>query len=405
MTATARLEASDGSAWMSRRTFARLSAQVGLKVALGAWAAGRWDAPALADGLARDAQARRRASYHIRFGASIINERNEETFRTGVLELARRIEALTAGEVYVQLIGSGGACTETSCGEKVANGVLDMGCSSTQNLGNVFPYISALDFPFLWADRQSFLNLFCAPEMNFVFRDALRRLYDIEPLFMSGDMRDIMLGRRWAGLPEVRRPAQLAGVKLRITNSEPIRCFASALGMSPVPLAWTELLDGLRTGTVDGTETWPSAAAGEGLTRALGQGVALGFAPGSVLAFAARRPFDALPARVRERIWQAAREAMVAAEAAMAEARSRALGVAPWDGGLYRAHGVRVVRPDEGERADFAVLGAADGRNAAIYDDVRRRLDRLAGFDVYGALADFARHSARGPFRPGRWWV
>ena len=38
----------------------------------------------------------------------------------------------------------------------------------------------------------------------------------------------------------------MAGAKIRITNSEMIANFAASLKMNPIPLAWSELLEGLK---------------------------------------------------------------------------------------------------------------------------------------------------------------
>ena len=41
--------------------------------------------------------------------------------------------------------------------------------------------------------------------------------------------------------------------------------------MSPVPLAWTETLEGMKSGVVDGMETWGGAAAGFRMTKVTAQ--------------------------------------------------------------------------------------------------------------------------------------
>jgi TRAP-type C4-dicarboxylate transport system substrate-binding protein len=389
----------------SRRQVMALARRYGVKAALFVAAGGGLSG--LSQFLASDAAAQRKAAYRLRFGASVINERNDELYHTGIINLAKRIEQATEGEVHVQIIDSGGACAEASCGDKVANGVLDMGSSSTQNLGSVFPYTVALDLPFLWSDRQGFLNLFCAPQANFAFRDVLRQVYRLEPLFMSGDMRDIMLGRKYAEAPEVRSPQGLAGAKMRITNSEPIRQFAAAIGMSPIPLAWTELLEGLKSGVVDAAETWPTAAAGGGMTKVVSQDVAIGFCPGSTMVFMSSSTFERLPDRLKERVWEAGLQAMQEADQAMMDARERQLGIGPAGAGagLYREHGVRYVALSEAERAAFADLAGIDGRNGGLYDAVRKQVDSIAGFDVYGALKDFAQSVRGKPLTPQRWWA
>ena len=38
--------------------------------------------------------------------------------------------------------------------------------------------------------------------------------------------------------------------------------FAKSMGMAPIPLAWGELLEGLKSGLVDATETYPERCRG-----------------------------------------------------------------------------------------------------------------------------------------------
>ena len=38
--------------------------------------------------------------------------------------------------------------------------------------------------------------------------------------------------------------------------------FAKSMGMAPIPLAWGELLEGLKSGLVDATETYPELPRG-----------------------------------------------------------------------------------------------------------------------------------------------
>jgi TRAP-type C4-dicarboxylate transport system substrate-binding protein len=65
------------------------------------------------------------------------------------------------------------------------------------------------------------------------------------------------LGRRQVNLrteKEIRTPADLAGVKLRMPNTEAWLFLGTALGANPVPLAFTEIYTALQSGAVDGQD-------------------------------------------------------------------------------------------------------------------------------------------------------
>ena len=394
---------------LGRSEMVDLSRRYGLKAALfGAAAVATTGVlPPLADFVARDARAQAKAKYRVRFGSSVINQTNDKLYRSHIIDFARKAEELTDGELHIQVIDSGGACAETACGDKVANGVLDMGSSSTQNLGTVFPYTVAIDFPFMWDARAGFHSMFCDPEMNDVYRDVLRSKYGIEPLFLQGDLRDLMLGKKYDDAPLFRSPAQLKGAKVRITNSELIRQFAATLDMNPIPLAWTELLEGLKSGVVDAAETWPTAAAGGGMTKVIAQDVGVGFCPGCSMVFMSSRTFETFPDRMKEQLYEAGRQSMEMATASMDDYVANGLGIGPagQTDGMYREHGVRYAALTPDERQAFVDHAGAKGRNGAVYDSVRKQLEGLAGQDVYGKISAYADRVAGKPFEAKRWWA
>lgn len=212
-----------------------------------------------------------KAKYNLRFGASVLNRTNEVHLRSGAYHFVDLVHELTDGELHIQVIDNAQACAEPTCGDRVANGILDIGGSSPQNLGSVFPYSIALDWPMLWNSREEYINFLFSPASNALYRDVMERRYGIVPLYGSGEMRSVMMGRPYRDADDVRTPEQLRGAKIRITNSEMIAGFAQSLAMEPIPLAWTELLEGLRSGVVDATETWPGAATGFGMQNVLSQ--------------------------------------------------------------------------------------------------------------------------------------
>ena len=250
---------------ISRREFMRISKAFGAKTALFA-AAGAVSMGGLSQFAMRDAHAAKKAKYRLRHGASVVNPKNEAFLQTQIYKFVEWVEELSDGEINIQLLDKNQACAETQCAERVGAGVLDIGNSSAQNAAAVVYHSQALDWPFLWRDRTSLLNLLHDPSMNAVYRDVWRNKYGMEFLYTGNDPRDIFMGLKFSDREEVRTPDQLKGAKLRITNSTMIENFAASLGMSPVPLAWTETLEGMKSGVVDGMETWGGAAAGFGMT-------------------------------------------------------------------------------------------------------------------------------------------
>lgn len=347
-----------------------------------------------------------KAKYNLRFGASVITEANEKHLRTGIYYFANEVNRLTDGEVNIQVVDRAQGCAETNCGSRVANGIYDIGGSSPQNLGSVFPYSIALDWPMLWGSREEYLNFLFSPESNRLYRDVFAERYGIVPLFGSGEMRSVMMGAKYKDAEPVRTPEQLRGAKIRITNSEMIAAFASSLEMNPVPLAWTELLEGLRSGVVDATETWPGAATGFGMHNVLSQDVPVNFSPGFELVFISRRAYEKLPDRLKEALLEASYQAMIHGYEGVREAQNEVVGNGPEPSSdsAYQKAGVRLVRLSAAERRAFEEV-AGISNNEDLYTSIRSKLSKIAGTDVLDPLRDFQASVAGKPLTPQRWWA
>ena len=44
-------------------------------------------------------------------------------------------------------------------------------------------------------------------------------------------------------------------------------------------------------------------------------------------------------------------------------------------------------------------------RNGAIYGDIRKKLDELAGLDVFGAIAEYEKKVRGKPLNAQKWWA
>jgi TRAP-type C4-dicarboxylate transport system substrate-binding protein len=393
---------------LSRRDFLNVSKDYGTKAAAFAAATGTTSAAVISSFAAKDAHAQKKAKYKIRYGASVVNPKNEQFLQTQNYKFVKWIEELSDGEISVQLLDKGQACAETQCAERVGAGVLDMGGSSAQNAAAIIYYSQALDWPFLWRDPQSLLNLLHDPKMNPVYRDVWRKQYGVEFLYCMNERRDIFMGLKYSDQPEVRTPEQLAGAKLRITNSLMIKNFAASLGMSPVPLAWTETLEGMKSGVVDGMETWGSAAAGFGMTNVTAQVLELNFCPGNSCVFMNGRSMDKMPGAMQDVVRESARRASELASVKVAEAANTVTGNGPEPTAesnyVKLKDTMRHVRLTESEMDAFRAKGSVE-KNAKIYSEIRKELDKLAGLDVFGAVSEYEKEVRGKPLNAGKWWA
>ena len=392
---------------MSRRVFFDLAAAYGARAAFGATVvvAQTGFLPGT-DWLLGEARAQsNKGKFRIRFGAGVVSKANELHLQTGLYEFVKKAEELSGGELEFQVIDSSQACNESTCGERVAAQVIDMGNSSPQNMGSTFPYAIAMDFPFLWQDRTGYINFMYSKESNKLYRNVLREAYGIEPLWVSGEMRNVFLGQKYTGKAAITSFKEFQGAKVRITNSVMIANFMRSIGVNPIPLAWSETLEGLKSGVVDGAETWPGAATGFGMHRVLSHDVPLEFCVGCELFYMSRAAFQKLPTKLQEVVLEASLHAMQVGYSGVDLARNKYIGngAKPEANAAYQEVGIKVAKLSEAQLGEFKQAAAVE-RNAALWGSARQSLDKVAGFDVYSALKDAAgRHNGK-PHMPQKWW-
>lgn len=134
--------------------------------------------------------------------------------------------------------------------EAIARGNLEMSIASAQELATIFPEFSIFTAGYLHRDAEHQKKVFAAD-----FMEPLKKKVEDE---LGVKLLSVMyLGRRQLNLridKEIRTPADLAGVKLRMPGSDAWQFLGKALGASPVPVAFTEIYTALQTGAIDGQD-------------------------------------------------------------------------------------------------------------------------------------------------------
>jgi len=134
--------------------------------------------------------------------------------------------------------------------EAIARGNLEMSIGSAQELASFFPEFSILTAGYVHQSAEHQIAVFNDPVM-----DPLKAKVENE---LGVKLLTVMyLGKRQINLKgdkEIRTPGDMAGIKLRMPGSDAWQFLGSALGASPVPVAFPELYTALQTGAVDGQD-------------------------------------------------------------------------------------------------------------------------------------------------------
>ena len=134
--------------------------------------------------------------------------------------------------------------------EAIARGNLDMAITSAQELATFIPEFSIFTAGYLHRDAEHQKKVFAADFMQ-PMKDKVEEVLGVKLLTV------MYLGRRQLDLrgdKEIKTPADLDGIKLRMPGTSAWQFLGSALGANPVPMAFTEVYTALQTGAIDGQD-------------------------------------------------------------------------------------------------------------------------------------------------------
>jgi TRAP-type C4-dicarboxylate transport system substrate-binding protein len=129
-------------------------------------------------------------------------------------------------------------------------GNLEMGNIAPQDISNQIPAWSILTAGYLFRDAAHVTKFFASDagaEMKKMTEDQLG-VKVLGPTYF---------GVRQVGLKvdkEIKTPADMAGIKLRMPGGEAWQFLGTALGANPTPMAYAEVYTGLQTGAIDGQD-------------------------------------------------------------------------------------------------------------------------------------------------------
>jgi tripartite ATP-independent transporter DctP family solute receptor len=134
--------------------------------------------------------------------------------------------------------------------EAIARGNLEMSITSPQELATLIPAWSIFTAGYLLRDAEHQKKVFAAD-----FMEPMKK--EVEDTLGVKLLAVMYLGRRQLNLrgdKEIKTPADLAGIKLRMPGTDAWQFLGSALGANPVPMAFTEVYTALQTGAIDGQD-------------------------------------------------------------------------------------------------------------------------------------------------------
>jgi tripartite ATP-independent transporter DctP family solute receptor len=160
------------------------------------------------------------------------------------------LEKSAPGEFDVQINLNASLFKQGTEPAAMARGNLDLSSISAFDIAKLVPEFSVFTAGYMVRDPVQQQNIFNGPIGAELFKTVSEKM-DVTPL------ATVYLGTRQLNLREVKNvktPADLKGVKLRMPGSKEWLFLGEALGATATPLAFGEVYLGLKTGTIDGQD-------------------------------------------------------------------------------------------------------------------------------------------------------
>ena len=154
------------------------------------------------------------------------------------------------GEFDVQINLNASLFKQGTESAAMARGNLELTSISAFDIAKLVPEFSVFTAGYIVRDTDHQQKVFNGPIGTEMFKLVSEKM-DVTPL------STVYLGTRQVNLREARNvktPADLKGVKLRMPGSKEWLFLGQALGATPTPLAFGEVYLGLKTGTIDGQD-------------------------------------------------------------------------------------------------------------------------------------------------------
>jgi TRAP-type C4-dicarboxylate transport system substrate-binding protein len=162
--------------------------------------------------------------------------------------LAPRLELYSGGAITTDVKGNTALCSEHKCVEQARLGQVDIVTASSENMGAFGKTFDINGLPFLFKDdaaAQKLLNGWLGEHLK---AEAVKE----QQLHVLGVVVSLGFRNLQNKVRPLKSPADLKGIKFRVTKSPVEFTLIKQWGGTPVPFDWAQLYEGLRTGVVEG---------------------------------------------------------------------------------------------------------------------------------------------------------
>ncbi len=161
--------------------------------------------------------------------------------------MADRVKELTNGDLDIEIYPNAQLGTQRESLELVQAGALDMAKSNASELEAFEPLYAVFNVPYVFKDSDHFYKVLNGKPGQDILEHSRDKGFIGLTYYDSG-------ARSFYSNKEIRTPADLKGMKIRVQPSPSAIKMIKLLGGSATPLSYGELYTALQQGVVDGAE-------------------------------------------------------------------------------------------------------------------------------------------------------
>ena len=171
----------------------------------------------------------------------------------GDLAFAKYVEEKTNGAIKIEVYNNSVLGQERETIEMTQAGSIHFIRVGTNPLTSINPLMGALSMPFLYRDRAHMFNVLDGP-IGTELMESLQQQNLLGLCWFDAGFRNFYNSKR-----EIKTPADMVGLKIRVQESPLMMDMVRFCGASPTPMAYGEVYTGIQNGVIDGAENnWPS---------------------------------------------------------------------------------------------------------------------------------------------------
>ena len=221
-----------------------------------------------------------------------------------LLMFKEKVESALPGQVAVQVHGASSLFRQGTEVPALQRGNLEMSTMTTFEVEQQMPEYGVMSSGYLWRDYEHLAKVMRGP-IGKEYYDAVAAkmgIQIIEVCFLGTRQVNLRLAR------DVKTPADLAGVRLRMPAGPGWLALGKGLGVSPTPMGMPEVYLALKTGAIDGQDNPLSLTKANNLQEVTQQIVLTSHLVQPVFYALAKPWWDKLTAAQQDALRKAARE-------------------------------------------------------------------------------------------------